>query len=114
MRLLILGLFAVASMPAAAQNAMSTRDWVIEGCRSQLKNQGRSDPVQAQVCVGGIRSVIVVGQANNEICPPDGATEETAIPIILQYADEHRQVPPDAPPGQTAYAALKAKWPCKP
>ncbi len=68
--------------------------------------------MQAQVCIGGIRTVIVVGQANNEICPPDGFTEEQAIPIILGYVETH-PVNAQTQPGQTGYAALMAAWPCR-
>jgi len=100
----------VAAPPATAQQ--NTGNWLLEGCRSQMQNKGASNPVQAEACIGGVRSVLVVGAANNDICAPQGMTEEQAIPIILRYVDAHPMKPGDMA-GQVAYDALKAEWPCR-
>jgi hypothetical protein len=111
---LLLGLLFGGAPALRAQQ--DTNGWLLTGCRSQLENGGQSDPVQARACVGGIRSLVVIGAARREICSPGGASpaqvEADAVAIVVRYFDTH-PIKPDEMAGPVAYEALKAEWACR-
>jgi hypothetical protein len=114
-RLLRFGvLLAHGAVPAAAQDG-SSASFLLPACRLYLQSEVRGSRLLLErgVCLGTIETVLRMHRelsASAPFCPPGQVTLETAVRVVVDFAQARQDL--ERPLAELALAAYRQKWPC--
>jgi hypothetical protein len=104
---------------AAAQQAASSADYWMPGCRHaaaliHFSSDGDSedDLVKMGFCIGIINGLSYTGVSSG-LCVPVGVTAEQAASVVVQYIDGQATTRANEDFRLLALEALQAAWACK-
>ena len=113
-KILMMVLLTTHAMPAVAQPDLNSGNAWVEPCRAALDKNNSQDPFSEGVCFGFVTGVFttLAWPRNERICPPNEATVNQALRVIVYWLDQH--------PARLhenfhalAMVALTQAWPCK-
>jgi hypothetical protein len=106
---------------AKADVDTSSANWLMPGCRAfisdspdaTIPNASRNAALLLQgLCAGNVEGVWDTAFRFGEVCSPEGAINEQAVRVVVQYIDARPARMQERFAG-LALEALIAAWPCK-
>ena len=109
-RLAVAILLLALTVPASAQDRNSA-NYLLPGCKSWLDRGTKPLAPDEAFCAGFVIG-LGYGVGGNHFCPPNGATNNQAVAVVVKYI-EARPERMHEPFHTLALEALTAAWPCE-
>jgi hypothetical protein len=107
----VLAALLLLVFPARAEEAASSANWVMPGCRAWVDERNNLEPVKAPWCAGTVSGVADSLIWFGFLCLPGEVTTGQIVRVVTQWIDQRPERQHEAFSNLTAQS-LMSTWPC--